>query len=120
MRLPKKVGEDFSPTFDGYDHNMILFPKLHKEFNNKKFGLAARVENQKMIMQVYTDQPGLQFYTGNFLGNGPDFKGNIPQIRQGALCLEAQTEPNCINHGEGIYEKGQVYKQLTVYEFSIK
>ena len=117
LRLPKKVGDDFSPTFDGYDHNMILFPKFHKEFNNKKIGLAARVENQKMIMQVYTDQPGLQFYTGNFLGNGPDFKGNIPQIRQGALCLEAQTEPNCINHGEGIYEKDQVYKQLTVYEF---
>ena len=117
LRLPKKVGEDFSPAFDGYDHNMILFPKFHKEFNNKKIGLAARVVNQKMIMQVYTDQPGLQFYTGNFLGNGPDFKGNIPQIRQGALCLEAQTEPNCINHGEGIYEKGQVYKQLTVYEF---
>lgn len=120
LRLPKKVGEDFSPTFDGYDHNMILFPKFHKEFNNKKIGLAARVENQKMIMQVYTDQPGLQFYTGNFLGNGPDFKGNIPQIRQGALCLEAQTEPNCINHGEGIYEKDQVYKQLTVYEFIAK
>ena len=120
LRLHKKVGDDFSPAFDGYDHNMILFPKFHKEFNNKKIGLAARVENQKMIMQVYTDQPGLQFYTGNFLGNGPDFKGNIPQIRQGALCLEAQTEPNCINHGEGIYEKGQVYKQLTVYEFSIK
>ena len=120
LRLPKKVGEDFSPAFDGYDHNIILFPKFHKEFNNKKIGLAARVENQKMIMQVYTDQPGLQFYTGNFLGNGPDFKGNIPQIRQGALCLEAQTEPNCINHGEGIYEKGQVYKQLTVYEFIAK
>lgn len=117
LRLPKKVGEDISPAFDGYDHNMILFPKFHKEFNNKKIGLAARVENQKMIMQVYTDQPGLQFYTGNFLGNGPDFKGSIPQIRQGALCLEAQTEPNCINHGEGIYEKDQVYKQLTVYEF---
>ena len=120
LRLPKKVSEDFSPTFDGYDHNMILFPRSHKEFNNKIIGLAARVENQKMIMQVYTDQPGLQFYTGNFLGNGPDFKGGIPQIRQGALCLEAQAEPNCINHGEGIYEKGQVYKQLTVYEFIAK
>ena len=100
--------------------NRILFPKFRKEFNNKKIGLAARVENQKMIMQVYTDQPGLQFYTGNFLGNGPDFKGNIPQRRQGALCLETQAEPNCINHGEGIYEKGQVYKQLTVYEFIAK
>ena len=67
-------------------------------------------------MQVYTDQPGLQFYTGNFLGNGPDFKGGIPQIRQGALCLEAQTEPNCINHGEGIAGKAQENKQLTIYE----
>ena len=120
LRLPKKVGEDFSPAFDNYDHNMILFPKFHKEFNNKKIGLAARAENQKMIMQAYTDQPGLQFYTGNFLGSGPNFKGGIPQIRQGALCLEAQTEPNCINYGEGIYEKGQVYKQLTVYEFIAK
>ena len=107
LRLPKKVGEDFSPTFDGFNQNMIHFPKFHKEFNNKKIGLAARVENQKMIMQVYTDQPGLQFYTGNFLGNGPDFKGNIPQVRQGALCLETQTEPNCINHGEGIYKKAK-------------
>ena len=110
----------FSPAFDGYDHNMILFPKFHKEFNNQQIGLAARVENPKMIMQVYTDQPGLQFYTGNFLGNGPDFKGHIPQIRQGALCLEAQTEPNCINHGEGIYGKGQEYKQLTIYELIAK
>ena len=86
LKLPQKVGKDFSPAFDGYDHNMILFPKLHKEFNNQQIGLAARVENPKMIMQVYTDQPGPQFYTGNFLGIGPDFKGNIPQIRQGALC----------------------------------
>ena len=107
LRLPKKVGEDFSPTFHGFDHNMILFPKFHKEFNNKKIGLAARVENQKMIMQVYTVQPGLQFYTVNFLGNGPDFKGNIPQVRQGALCLETESEPNCINHGEGIYKKAK-------------
>lgn len=118
LRSPKPVGADFTEIFDGYDHNMILFPQFHKEFNNKEIGLAAQVENDKMIMRVYTDQPGMQFYTCNFLGNGPDFKGDIPQIRQGALCLEAQTEPNCINHGEGIiYNKGETYTQLTVYEF---
>ena len=120
LRASKKVGADFNETFDGYDHNMILFPEFRKEFDDKKIGLAAQVENSKMTMKVYTDQPGLQFYTGNFLGNGPDFKGCIPQIRQGALCLEAQTEPNCINHGEGIYGKGQEYRQLTVYEFIAK
>jgi aldose 1-epimerase len=81
---------------------------------------VARVENNTKQMQVYTDQPGLQFYTGNFLGQGPNFKGGIPQIPQGAFCLEAQTEPNCINHGEGIYKKGETYKQLTVYEFIAK
>ena len=35
---------------------------------------------------------------------------------KGAFCLEAQTEPNCINHGIGFYEAGEVYKQVTVYE----
>jgi len=35
---------------------------------------------------------------------------------KGAFCLEAQTEPNCINHGIGFYEAGEVYKQITVYE----
>ena len=64
--------------------------------------------------------PGMQFYTGNFLGNGPDFKGDIPQIRQGALCLEAQTEPNCVKHNEAIYPLGDIYRHYTVYEFLSK
>ena len=117
LRCAKKIALYFGDQFKGYDHNMILSPKTFKTFGSKSLGLAARVENDRMIMLTYTDQPGLQFYTGNFLGEGPNFKGGVPQIIHGAFCLEAQTEPNCINHGKAIYCRGDVYTQLTVYEF---
>ena len=120
LRTPIKVGSNFSPLFDGYDHNMILAPDSYKEFDGQNIGLVARLENKTMTMQMYTNQPGVQFYTGNFLGDGPNFKKETPQIRHGGLCLEAQTEPNCINKGEGIYQKGDIYRQLTVYEFVAK
>lgn len=120
LRVPSSIGAHFSPTFDGYDHNMILAPAIYKEFAGQRIALSARLENKTMTMQMFTDQPGIQFYTGNFLGDGPNFKNETPQIRHGGLCLEAQTEPNCIHRGKSIYKKGEVYRQLTVYEFAAK
>ena len=113
----KKIGADFSESFSGYDHNFVLTPKLFGEFIGKKLGLAAEVSTKDLKMKVYTDQPGIQFYTANFLGNGPDFKGGIKQVKHGAFCLEAQTEPNSVNHGIGFYGKGEKYVQTTVYSF---
>ena len=106
--------------FFNYDHNMILSPKTFKSFNGISLGLVATVENDNIIFNTYTDQPGIQFYTGNFLGYGPNFKNNTPQIPHGAFCLETQTEPNCIKKGIGIYDKGECYTQHTVYEFKKK
>ena len=116
FRSPKKIGEEFGKSVDGYDHNFILCPKISKEFNKKILPLGASVANGELTLNVYTDQPGLQFYTGNFLGGEPDFRGGVCRVKHGAFCLEAQTEPNCINHGIGFYEVGEVYKQVTVYE----
>ena len=113
---PKKIGECFGKEVDGYDHNFILCPKFSAEFNDKDIPLAASVTNGKLTLNVYTDQPGIQFYTGNFLGGKPDFRGGVERIKHGAFCLEAQTEPNCINHGIGFYDAGEVYTQITVYE----
>ena len=113
---PKKIGECFGKEVDGYDHNFILCPKFSAEFNDKDIPLAASVTNGKLTLNVYTDQPGIQFYTGNFLGGEPDFRGGVERIKHGAFCLEAQTEPNCINHGIGFYDAGEVYTQITVYE----
>ncbi len=113
----KKIGQEINESFSGYDHNYVLSPKFFGEFIGKKLGLAAEVFTGDLKMNVYTDQPGVQFYTANFLGDGPDFKGGVKQVKHGAFCLEAQTEPNSINLGEGFYGKGEKYTQTTVYSF---
>lgn len=119
FRTPHKIGERVGGDFIGYDHNFILSPTVYESFCGKKLALAANVTNGKLSLSVYTDQPGIQFYIGNFLGSNPDdplFRGNVKPIFHGAFCLEAQTEPDCINHGEGFYDAGEVYTQTTVYK----
>ena len=109
-------------NFGGYDHNYVLSPTIFKEFGGVNLGLCAEVSGKKLKMEVYTDQPGVQFYIGNFLGSDPDpaFRGNIKKIRHGAFCLETQTEPDCVNHGIGFYDAGEVYHHYTVYKVEQK
>ena len=106
------IGEHVGADFIGYDHNFILSPTEY----DGTLGLAARVSGERLKMSVYTDQPGVQFYIGNFLGGKPDFKGGVKRVKHGAFCLETQTEPNCINHGIGFYGKGERYTHTTVYK----
>lgn len=115
FREPHTIGERIDQTDGGYDHNYILSPTVFKEYKGKMLGLAAELKANEISMKVYTDQPGVQLYTGNFLGDGADFHGKIKQIKHGALCLETQTEPNSVNHGVGFYDKGEVYTHTTVY-----
>ena len=112
---PHTIGERCGKDFIGYDHNFILSPKTKETVVGKELDLIAEVKGEKLQMNVYTDQPGVQFYIGNFLGNGPDFRNNTKQVFHGAFCLETQTEPDCINHGIGFYEKGETYTHSTVY-----
>lgn len=112
-----KIGDRIAETDGGYDHNYILSPKVYREYLGKSLGLAAELSGDEIRMSVYTDQDGIQFYTGNFLGNGANFKGGIKQIKHGALCLETQTEPNAVNSGIGFYGLGDIYTQTTVYSF---
>ena len=123
FRTPHRIGERFPDGFDGYDHNYILSPKTFKTFGGKSVGLAAEIEGERLKMSVYTDQPGMQLYTANFLRKrAPEhiFHGGIDPIKHGALCLEAGTEPNCVNHGIGFYDMGEVYTQTTVYQVEEK
>lgn len=118
FNTPHEIGERIGGEFIGYDHNLVLTPNA----DEKIYGLPliANIEGDKIAMKVYTDQVGVQFYIGNFLGDGPDFKGGIKQVRHGAFCLETQTEPNCINHGIGFYKIGDTYKHKTIYSFNKK
>lgn len=115
FKTPHKIGERCGKDFIGYDHNFILAPKTSKTLFDKELPLIADVKGQRLGMKVYTDQPGVQFYIGNFLGKGPDFRGGVKQVFHGAFCLETQTEPDCINHGIGFYNKGDVYTHSVVY-----
>ncbi len=115
FKTPHKIGERCGEDFIGYDHNFILSPEKSETLFGKELGLIADVKGKKLGMKVYTDQPGVQFYIGNFLGKGPAFRGNTKQVFHGAFCLETQTEPDCINHGIGFYDKGEVYTHSTVY-----
>ncbi len=117
FNTPHEVGERIGGDFIGYDHNFILSPKKDELFSEEyPIPLAARVWADRLSMSVYTDQEGLQFYIGNMLAGTPDFKGGVKRIQHGAFCLEAQSEPDCINHGIGFYDKGEVYRQTTIYK----
>jgi aldose 1-epimerase len=87
--------------------------------------LAAKVTDPKSgrTMEVYTDQSGVQFYTGNFLKDVKG-KGGAVYPQYGAFCLEAQKYPDAVNKPEWqkgalspILKTGEEYKQVTVYKF---
>ena len=118
LRAPKVLGDTIKGDFPGYDHNFLLCPTKFKEFLGKKLGLAAEVRGNGLSLSVYTDMRDLVFYTANELAGKPDFSGEVKRINHGALCLEAETEPNAVNFGFGIYDADEVYTQTTVYELS--
>lgn len=112
----KEIGRDMSDDVTGYDENFILRGDVTADFSGKTLKLAAEVWGGRLKMNVWCDRDGVQFYTGNFLGSGPDFKGGVKQIRHGAFCLETQSEPDCINHGGSFFEAGKVYTHTCIYE----
>jgi len=120
-----KVGARIEDTYDqmvlghGYDHNWVL--------NRKGDGLvlAARVyePTSGRVLEVSTTQPGVQFYTGNFLdGTVTGKQGHVYKRRYG-LCLETQHFPDSPNHPDfpsTILKPGETFKSKTVFKFSTR
>lgn len=111
------VGTDPDMTAaKGYDHNYILNKPLGK------MDLAATVKDpvSGRIMDTYTDQPGMQLYTGNFMhGDTPGKNGYVYQKR-GAFCLETQLYPDAIHFPKWpspILKAGETYRHTTIYTF---
>ena len=117
LRAARRIGEGLEEGI--YDHNFILSPTEFEIFNGKKLGLDCEFENATLKLSVYSDQPGLQVYSGNGLGK-EIFKGGIQAIKYGAICLETQTEPDSANHGVGIYDAGKTYTHTCVYKIDGK
>lgn len=104
---------------NGYDHNWVL-----NNFNGEVRKVAAVLEpSSGRFMEVFTDQPGIQFYSGNSLDeNVTGKKGKKLKFRSG-LCLEAQffpDSPNQPSFPSTILNPGEIYRQKTIYKFSVK
>ena len=104
-----------TPT-KGYDHNFVL------ESGGGKLALAARLRDPATgrVLEVHTTEPGIQFYSGNFL-KGVKGKGDKTYEHRGALCLETQhfpDSPNQITFPSITLNPGETYRQTTVYRFN--
>lgn len=122
FREKKAIGEDIGKEdsdlllADGYDHNMVL---SHPD----KFRCVAILEgeNSGIAMEVFTDQPGLQLYTGNSLDGTKRGKESVYYQKRGGVCLETQTfpdAPNNSNFPSSIVKAGEMYLARTTYKFT--
>lgn len=101
----------------GYDHNWVLAKR------KDELALAARVceANSGRTLAVYTTEPGIQFYSGNFLDDQIAGKAGQTYNHRGGFCLETQHFPDSPNQPEfpsTALEPGSAYRQTTVYKFA--
>lgn len=99
----------------GYDHNFVL--------RGASPAAVVYEPTSGRVMEVSTTEPGLQFYTGNFLDGTLTGKGGVVYKKHLGLCLEAQHFPDSVNHPafpSTILRPGRAYTQTTVYKFSAR
>lgn len=123
FRELKRIGEDIRSDHpqiqfgSGYDVNFVL--------NKDRDCPAAEVfcAESGICMRVFTDMPGIQLYTGNYLNDNYTLKGNRKAAKHCALCLETQYFPNAVNHSgfkSPVIQGGENLQYATRYIFSIR
>lgn len=124
---PKAIGRDIGQQNEqlvfglGYDHNWIL----DTDGKEGELSLAAQVHEPSSgrVMEIYTTEPGIQFYCGNFLDGRLRGKSGKPYVHRGGFCLETQhfpDSPNQPNFPSTILKPGETYDSKTVFKFSAK
>ncbi len=124
FRMSKPVGRDINQTNEqlangsGYDHTFVLNPK--KGAKKPAATLYEKTSGRKLV--VFTDQPGLQLYTANFLDGSLNGKSGKPYLKRSSLCLETQHFPDSPNQPQfpnTILRPGETYQTRTIYQFSV-
>ncbi|MEG0701790.1 MAG: galactose-1-epimerase, partial [Muribaculaceae bacterium] len=125
FRTPTAVGSRINNyTFDqlkngnGYDHNWVLNTKgdIRK--------VAARLESPKtgIVLEVFTNEPGIQFYAGNFLDGTNTGKKGIVYNKRASVCLETQKYPDTPNKPEwpsAVLNQGEQYSSHCIFKFTV-
>jgi aldose 1-epimerase len=118
FRLQKKIGRDISKIQGGYDHNYIL-----KE--GSIFDPKVRLYDpfSGRVMEVFTTEPALQFYSGNFLDGTILGKKGVRYLKHAGLCLETQHFPDSPHYPHfpnTILRPGETFRSQTIYKFGTK
>ncbi len=128
FREPKALGEHIDKILEeqqldrgaGYDHNFVL----NDSAESVRFAASVFHPGTGRLMEVFTDMPGIQLYTGNYLDGSlpiPGGQGNYE--RRTGLCLETQQFPNAPNQENfppATLEPGEVFKSKTKFKFSVR
>ncbi|WP_026955626.1 aldose epimerase family protein [Algoriphagus vanfongensis] len=119
FRTPKVLGEQIAANEGGFDHNLVM--KTEQSDEMKHFAQVKHPESGR-VMDMYSDNVGVQFYTGNFLSDFEGADGKTYQKHWG-FCLESQVWPDAINHENfpsPILNPGEKYEHLIEYRFSVE
>lgn len=126
FRESKQVGEDIDADNEqlqiagGYDHNWVL----NEQDSGMSFAASAYHPESGRMMEVYTTEPGIQFYSGNFLdGTLPLQYGEGNYEKRSGFCFETQhypDSPNQENFPSVVLEPGETYSSKTSFKFSVK
>lgn len=118
--IGERIGQVPGAAPGGYDHNWVLADK-----QRASPALAATVYEPTTgrTMQVYTDQPGVQFYSGNFLKGNLKGKGGVAYGQHAGFCLETQHFPDSPNEPSfpsTVLRPGETFRSTTEYRFGVR
>ena len=120
--IPHTIGERIDEDYEqlilgrGYDHNYVLD-------NKEEVDVIAYEPVSGRMLEVITDQPGMQLYTGNFLDGTKIGHGGKPFNFRSGFCLESGHYPDSPNHPEfpaTILNQSETFKSTTIYRFSVR
>ncbi len=123
FRRGKAIGSRITDDYDqlgftgGYDHNFVL----SNYDGSMKSAVRLSEPSTGRVLEVLTTQPGMQFYSGNFLDGSLVGKNGFVYVKYAGLCLEPQHFPDAPNHSNfpsTVLRPREEYKQSTIYRFS--
>lgn len=121
LRVHRPLGPQMAKLANGFDDNFCV-----TKGSDQELSFVARVTHPESgrSMEVYSDQPGVQLYTSNYLPSENDIpllgKGGYRYEKQGSLCLETQNYPDAVNHPNfpsPIVKPGEINRKVTVFKF---
>lgn len=116
FRAPARIGEQRARTPNGFDHNFAVAMAASAE--PKRVARLASPSND-LAMEIWSTEPGVQFYDGQYLPDGEAFRGRR-SAKHAGCCLEPQRFPDGINHPgfpNTVLRPGEIYHQMTEYLF---